>query len=305
MVHPEISVVIPAWNGHRTIVDCLDSIRRAAQGRRVETIVVESSGDPARELIRDRFPEVTLIATEARMQVGSARNLGASQARSEWICFVDQDCTVPADWFDRLLAHAADPAVGAVGGSISVRNPKNLSGLGVYFLEFFRHLPHGGAARESTEFLLGANLLVRRTLFAEVQFPNQTLGEDVLFCAAVRKAGFRVIYAPAIPVGHWNRTGWREFFRYNRCMGVAAADYHWELQMSVSRHVRRFPHLIFLTPPLTLLGILRRLVESRSSLLLKFVFLSPACLAGNLCWALAFCRRIQERQSLESGPDLV
>lgn len=292
---PQISVVVPAWHGHLTIGDCLRSIQAAARGHDVEIIVVESSGDAARDLIRQAFPGVTLLVPDGRAQVGVARNIGVSRASGKYVFFVDQDCTVPTDWFDRLVPLIQDPTVGAVGGSLGVRNPTNLSGFGVYFLEFFRHLPSSGRTRETTSFLLGSNLAVRREVFSEAHFPDQTLGEDVLFSAAIRRTGRRLLYAPAVSVGHWNRSGWKEFFRYNRLMGIAAANYHWELGTRSVQVLRRLPALVLLSPPANLLHILCRVIATRSWLLGPYLLLLPACLLGNLWWAMAFHRQLLAR----------
>jgi GT2 family glycosyltransferase len=289
-------VIIPAWNGHATIADCLQSVRRASQSWNVEILIVESSGDAARDIVRAQFPEVRLIIPAGRLQVGAARNLGLTHATGELAFFVDQDCTVPENWFDRVVPFFKDSAVGAVGGSLGVRNPRNWSGMGVYFLEFFRHIPENREAADCVGFLLGCNLAVRRTLFPQVQFPEQTLGEDVMYSNAVRMAGFRLLYAPQISAKHWNRTGWDEFFRYNGKMGAAAAGYHGKLRSPVVRPFLYFPPLILLTPPFNLLHVLMRLARARSGLLPLFLLLSPICLMGNIWWAIAFCWQLCFRQ---------
>ena len=293
---PQISVVIPAWHGYQTLAACLHSIRKAARAWRIEVLVVESSGDRARELIREQFPEVRLIVPAGRLQVGAARNTGLAQATGEVVFFVDQDCTVPEDWFDRLLPLFGDTSVGAVGGSIGVRNPRNLSGMGVYFLEFFRHFPGSGPVRDCEEFLLGCNLAVRRSSYPDVQFPERTLGEDVLYSEALRRSGFRLLFVPETTVLHWNRSGWREFFRYNRCMGQAAADYHRTLRSRLIRPFLAFPLLFLLTPPVNCLLIFWRLLRARSGMLPLFLLLSPMCLIGNFWWAIACCRRLRSLQ---------
>ena len=143
----EVSVVIPAYLGARTISASLDSIERAIRHRSAEIIVVESSGDETCEIVRKRFPEVTLICSKTRLSAGGARNRGAAAAKGRLIFFTDQDCIVPVDWIDRLEGYFEDPAVGAAGGAVGICDPTNLSGCAVYFLEFLYHFPrHGSAA---------------------------------------------------------------------------------------------------------------------------------------------------------------
>ena len=85
------------------------------------------------------------------------------------------------DWIDRLEGYFEDPAVGAAGGAVGICDPTNLSGCAVYFLEFLYHFPGTGAPQRNENFLVGCNSVYRADLLHRVQFPDQTLGEDVLF----------------------------------------------------------------------------------------------------------------------------
>jgi len=294
------TVVVPAYRGRSTILDCIDSVTRALRGRNAEIVVVESSRDGTVELVRSRFPDVRVLDLPQRHSAGAARNRGAEAARGRSIAFVDQDCVVAADWIDRLEAHLRDDRVGAVGGSIGIRNPRNSSGKALYFLEFLHHLPSRRPATRDVNFLLGCNLACRASLFDHVRFPDQTLAEDVLFSEAVRRHGLDLVYDPSIEVRHWNREGWGEFLRYNDAMGRAAAQYQQTLRRPLVRPFLRFPALVFLTPLATLPTIAFGL-RNQGRLLLDFLALSPACLVGNLRWCMAFRREIAHPSST-SGP---
>jgi cellulose synthase/poly-beta-1,6-N-acetylglucosamine synthase-like glycosyltransferase len=203
---------------------------------------------------------------------------------------------VPADWIDRLERYFEDPSVGAAGGSLGMRNPSNLSGCCVYFLEFLNHFPMDRPPRRDGNFLLGCNGGYRAATLAEIRFPDQTIGEDVLFSETLRRRGVGVIYDPRVEVRHQNREGWGEFFRYNRKMGHASANYHRLLGGNTATLVLRFPLLAFGAPVVILPRVALRLLRSRWSYLWRFLLLSPMCLAGNLVWAGAFRRQaIAER----------
>jgi GT2 family glycosyltransferase len=296
----DVSVVIPAYGGAATIADCLASVMRAAAGRRVEIIVVESSGDGTAEIVRRRFPQVTLIVSPTRLSAGAARNRGVAAARGALIFLVDQDCTVPPDWMTKLEQHLADPAIGAAGGSVGIRNLSSLSGCAVYFLEFLYHFPVKASPRLGKNFLVGCNSAYRAEAVRRVPFPDQTLGEDVLFSHALQTSGFGVIYDPAIEVLHQNRHTWREFFHYNRKMGRSAADYHDVLRYWWIEPFFSAPLLAFLSPFIILPSIAGRLARSRWSYLLRFLLVSPMCLAGNLVWASAFRQQVLEIRGREA-----
>ncbi len=288
------SIVVPAWNGRAMLADCLRAVQRETSGYDVEVIVVESSNDGAREIILSEFPAIQLISSRERLSAGAARNLGIQRSTGNFVFFVDQDCVVPHDWIARLSRFFMDTHVGAVGGSVGVRNPCNLSGMSLYFLEFFKHIPRRSGRATPVGFLLGCNLAVRRNVLERVRFPEQTLGEDVLFSAAVRAEGFELVFVPDVVVGHWNRSGWKEFFYYNWKMGKAAAACQLQLRTRLVRPFLYFPALILLTPPLTLALILSSLLRGSLLNVLLFVLLLPMCLCGNLVWSIGFYSRVRD-----------
>jgi GT2 family glycosyltransferase len=298
----DVSVVIPAYFGARTIEACIESIRIAVRGHRSEIIVVESSGDETGEILRRRFPDVRLIQSPTRLSAGGARNRGASEAAAARIYFTDQDCVVPHDWIHRLGRHLDDAGIGAAGGSVGIGNLANLSGCALYFLEFLRHFPAGGAARRDDNFLVGCNSVYRAEALEAVRFPDQTLGEDVLFSYDLQKHGFGVVYDPRVEVRHTNRRGWNEFFRYNREMGRSAAIYHRVLQRPWIGPFFRWPALAFLAPAAILPSIAWSLLGSRWSYLGRFILLSPMCLIGNLLWATAFRQEVLASRPRTSTP---
>lgn len=290
----DISVIIPAYHGAATIAACLTSVQRAAEGRRAEIIVVESSGDRCSEIVREQFPDVTLVLSPTRLSAGAARNRGVAMARGRLMFFVDQDCVVPHDWIAALEKHFADPATGGAGGSLGILNPESLTGCGVYFLEFFRHFPQDRPPLRNRNFLLGCNSAYRPELLRDGGFPDQTLGEDVLLSHQMRQQGFKLAYDPRVEVLHRNREGREQFFRYNTKMGTASAADQVILKRPRSWLFLRFPILAFLTPAVVLPAIFVRLLRSskRTTYLPIFLRLLPLCLAGNLVWAAAFRREV-------------
>ena len=289
---PDISVIIPAYYGAGTIAGCLASVVLATQGRRSEIILVDSSGDDCGAIVREQFPQVTLILSPTRLSAGGARNAGMERARGKFLFFVDQDCQVPADWIAGLERHFADPTVGGAGGSLGMLNPAARTGSAIYFLEFFRHLPTNSPPQRNPDFLLGCNCAYRADVLRAVSFPDQTLGEDVLVSHLVCQQGVDLIYDPSVEVLHTNRVGKREFLRYNMKMGSASAAYQMALRQPRSLPFLWFPALAFLVPFIILPMIFVRVLRCRRPYLKSFLLLLPVCFVGNLVWAAAFRRRV-------------
>ncbi len=288
---PEVSVVVPAYRGIDTICECLTSIYASTRGWRCEVIVVESSGDGAAALVRQQFPEATVIESSVRLSAGQARNEGARQARGRWVLCADQDCIVPADWADRLVTLLRNPAVGAAGGSIAVANPSNISGWCVYFLEFMYHFPSRGRVQEGN-FLIGANSAWRADILQQVAFPDQTLGEDRRLSHDVRKLGMQVLYDPSLSVRHRNRRGWREFIRYCGAMGRSSAEEWIRAGGRLIGALQRAPWVALLIPLAILPMIGSRLLAGRPDYFLRYLMLLAPCALGQLVWADAFRREL-------------
>jgi GT2 family glycosyltransferase len=291
----ELSVVVPTYNGERTIVDCLTSIERAIGPRAAEIIVADSSKDATPALVSSRFPRVRLLSSNARMSAGGARNHAVAVANGSLVFFTDQDCLVPPDWIDRLETHLRDPAIDGAGGAVAIRNFASASGCALYFLEFLNHFPANGRPRRDVGFLVGCNAAYRASVFRTVRFPDQTVGEDVLFGCELLRQGFHTVHDSTIEVLHQNKEGWKTFFDYNYRMGQASANYQSALGSRSGGVALRHPIVAFGAPLFILPAIARRLARSHRGYLGRFSRLAPMCLLGNLWWAVGFWREARLR----------
>lgn len=110
MLSPLVSVVIPVWNGEKTLVRCLESIRQQTWPELEIFVVDDGSTDRTPALLEE------LAAQDARIRVIRQANAGVSEARNaalplcrgKYIRFVDCDDTLPADSMATLVRKAED-----------------------------------------------------------------------------------------------------------------------------------------------------------------------------------------------------
>jgi GT2 family glycosyltransferase len=134
--------------------------------------------------------------------------------------FTDDDVNVERGWLDAVRHAMVDPAVALLGGPVL---PRWQSTVPTWIRIARDHHPRLGAPIALLDYggspstlgprtLLGANLAVRRDVFAQVGgFPTElgklrgTLrsGEDHELCRRVQAAGFRAMYIPTVAVRHW------------------------------------------------------------------------------------------------------
>lgn len=90
-----ISMIIPNYNGQKTIGHCLEAAL-ASDYRKFEVIVVDDkSKDNSVEVIR-KYP-CKLIQLEENVGAAKARNMGAAKARGNILFFTDSDCILAPD----------------------------------------------------------------------------------------------------------------------------------------------------------------------------------------------------------------
>lgn len=224
---PTVTVVVPTAGRVTLTRACLESIRMAsaADGVEVETFLVDSSSPLDQMQLQAICTQLGAEFLSGPPSVSEKRNLGAQQARTDHVMFVDSDCVVGPGCFAAHLATLQEPAVDASQGTILFRGFERLafravrcSGILSAFLP-----PRGQTVRAAAS----GNLMVRRAAFLLVRFdprlgPPGLGGEDVDFGLRLSAHGFRFIGTPTAIVYHdtvtWNAfwLNCRRFFSWGR-----------------------------------------------------------------------------------------
>lgn len=100
-----ISIIIPVYNGEKTIQRCLDSIMRQSS-KKIEEIIIVDDGST------DRTADIVEVLTEQDSRihfirkknsgVSSARNTGINNAHGTYIMFIDSDDEIKEDLVKEL-----------------------------------------------------------------------------------------------------------------------------------------------------------------------------------------------------------
>ncbi len=117
---PFISVIVPAYNAEKTLVQVLEDILGQTY-ENYELILVDDGSTDGTAEICDRYavdhPEISVIHQENRGLSG-ARNRGTKLARGEYVSYVDSDDRIEKDYLkvlvDALNATGAEVACGGV-----------------------------------------------------------------------------------------------------------------------------------------------------------------------------------------------
>lgn len=132
-----VTIVIVNYNVRHFILQCIESIYRSDLATiDLKIIVIDNASiDGSVAAIRDKYPEVDLIASQTNLGFGRANNLGINKAKTKYCLLLNPDTIVQEDTLRRCLAFMdINPSVAALG-------VKMVDGNGLYLRESKRSLP--------------------------------------------------------------------------------------------------------------------------------------------------------------------
>jgi glycosyltransferase involved in cell wall biosynthesis len=201
---PAVSVIIPVYNGARTIRDTVECVLRQSL-RPFEIIIVDDgSTDNTREILKS-FRSRIVYLPKQNGGPASARNLGVKFAHGEYVAFTDSDCLPDRDWLSNLMRGFDHPRVGGVGGVIrNVRS--NLTG---EYVDVIRLLDPEADQHGEIPYLITANACFRpEALLKAGLFDERFLkpgGEEAELCLRIKELGYRFNFADNAVVLHHHR----------------------------------------------------------------------------------------------------
>ena len=120
-----ISVIIPAYNVEKYIIDCLQSIERQSY-KDLEVILVDDGSTDATLAIIDNYLAITslkmTVLSQSNAGVSAARNFGIRHASGDYYSFIDSDDILHPDYFKKQLQNILD-----YDADVSIIARKNLS----------------------------------------------------------------------------------------------------------------------------------------------------------------------------------
>lgn len=206
---PELSIIIPNWNGETFIVRGISSLLLSARawGKSFELIVVDdASTDRAPQLIAETFPDVKLLKNRKNRGFGWSVNRGIRAARAPFVILANNDLVVKEDFIQHLM----DPFEKEEGEDlfgISARtvnwtdgSPNHLN-MTAHFERGLIELDYEDSPEScSTLFLQGGACSLRRDVFLRlggfrsIFRPGYWEDYDISYRAA--KMGWRLVYEP-------------------------------------------------------------------------------------------------------------
>ena len=201
MAKQSLSIIIPNYNGVRTIGACLEAII-ASRDDACEIVVVDDCSQDESVGLIEKYP-CTLIRLTQHAGASAARNAGASGSKGEALFFIDNDCIVTDSTIPRVRKNLSEqPRDVVVGGTYTLvpYDTGFFSSFQSAFINYFETKNGNGP-----DYLATHALVVSAEAFKEIGgFKEDFLPilEDVEFSHRLRRNGFRLIMDPDLQVRH-------------------------------------------------------------------------------------------------------
>jgi GT2 family glycosyltransferase len=223
---PNLSIIIVTYNASEDIAPCLQSIiRQRYHDAPIEIIIVDNaSSDGTAEIVRERFPLVTLIQNQKNIGFAAAVNQGVAASTGNVLLLLNPDMEMSDDSLDTSISFLAQhPEIDILGckllnvdGTLQESCERFPSIAGNIFESFFLYhiLRHSNLYRlrgfdyntlREVDVIWGAFMLMRRQVFEKVGGFDEgyfMYAEEMDFCYQAKQKGFKIFFFPDVTVIH-------------------------------------------------------------------------------------------------------
>ena len=226
----KLSIIIVNYNVKYFLEQALLSVRKAIKNIPSEVFVVDNNSyDESVEMVREKFPEVIVIANKENTGFSVANNQAIRLAKGEYVLLLNPDTVVREDTFEQCVAFMdAHPQAGGLG-------IKMIDGSGTFLPESKRGFPSPWVAFYKTfglsklfpkskkfnhyhlgyldddqnhrvEILAGAYMMMRKNVLDEVGMLDETFfmyGEDIDLSYRILQGGYENYYFANSQIIHY------------------------------------------------------------------------------------------------------
>ena len=228
----KLSVVIVNYNVRLLLEECIRSVLKALDGIEGDIFVVDNnSSDGSVEYIRERFPEVHLIANKENCGFARANNQAIRMTDAEYVLLLNPDTLV----FEKTLRGCLDfmdahPEAGGAGVRMLTREgdaaPESRRAVPTPWVAFLKmmgftrryymsHLPWDKPGR--IEVVSGAFCLLRHKALDDIGLLDENFfmyGEDIDLSFRLLKGGWQNWYLPYDIIHYKGESTQKSSFRY-------------------------------------------------------------------------------------------
>ncbi len=232
----KFSIIVPVFHGGGFLYRMLESLDRLdLPSNQFEVIIVGSAKDePSHQIVTEQAAHKEYLIKYIRSNEenrSAMLNKGCAVARGQYLLFADDDCVFKFDWLQQISnVLNTENNVGIIGGRDELMGRASSFDLAVDYV--LNSLLGTGGIRNNSQKKPGKyypklwNMIVPDNVATEVAFEktehtwrifNESLivHEDVDLANRIEQTGRRIVFAPAVCVGHYRDTTLFSFIKRN------------------------------------------------------------------------------------------
>ncbi len=236
-----LSVIIVNYNVKYYLEQCLESVRRAAEGLQVEVYVVDNlSTDGSIPYLSKRFPEVTFVENKENVGFARANNQAIRLSTGKYVLLLNPDTIVAENTLGDFVRFMDEhPEAGGAGaymlrtdGTFAPESRRGLptpfvafckmSGLAALFPKsklfgryYMRYLDENEV--NEIDVISGAFMMLRREVLDKVGLLDEDFfmyGEDIDLSYRILKGGYKNYYLPSRMLHYKGESTEKSSYRY-------------------------------------------------------------------------------------------
>ncbi len=209
VANPKVSVIIPIYNQVSYTHNCVCAIYDNNDFKDYEIIIADDNSTENTDILRQSFENIVIIRNETNFGFLRNCNNAATNAKGEYLVFLNNDTQVQKDWLAELLFVFENyKDVGLVGSKLIYPNGQLQEAGGIvwqdgsawnYGNRQHPQKPEFNYVKE-VDYISGASIMIPNVLWKELGgFDERFLPaycEDTDICFQLRDRGYKVIYQP-------------------------------------------------------------------------------------------------------------
>ncbi|MEK6743014.1 MAG: glycosyltransferase [Nitrospirota bacterium] len=201
MSKQSLSIIIPNYNGVRTIGACLEAFMAFRDDGCEIVVVDDGSYDGSVDVIRRH--QVNLVRLSGHAGASAARNAGVSASTGEALFFIDNDCIVTDGTIPRVRKNLSEQPADVVVGGTYTPVPHDTGFFSSFQSAFINYSETKNV--HDPDYLATHALVIRAEAFKKAGGFNEDflpILEDVEFSHRLTRNGFKLIMDPDLQVRH-------------------------------------------------------------------------------------------------------
>lgn len=215
-----LSIIIVNYKVKDLLDNCLQSIFSNSENIELDIIVVDNnSQDGSVEMVKEKYPQVNLIASSKNLGFAKANNLGFAKAKYDYVLLLNPDMQILPNTLENMIRWMDEnPQASVVSCHLIDQNRKTLHHIR-HFPSFWDQLaiilkiPHilpfilnnylcknfDYSQASKVDSVRGAFFMVRKNIYEELNGLDERYFiwfEEVDFCKKVSESGGEVWYTP-------------------------------------------------------------------------------------------------------------